>query len=142
MQDGPIQPLLETLARSAVTRVVFSSSCAVYGTAETVPVADDAPLHPESPYGESKAMVEQMLRWSDRCAGMRSVSLRYFNAVGAWPDGSIGEDWSVTLNLVPNIMKSLLGRQGTLQLYGTDYPTPDDTAIRNYVHGSIWQMPT
>jgi UDP-glucose-4-epimerase GalE len=126
--------LLDTLARSGVTRVVFSSSCAVYGTAETVPVADDAPLHPESPYGESKAMVEQMLRWYDRCAGMRSVSLRYFNAAGAWPDGSIGEDWSVTLNLVPNIMKSLLGRQGTLQLYGTDYPTPDGTAIRDYVH--------
>ena len=126
--------LVETLARTGVTRVVFSSSCAVYGTAETVPVADDAPLHPESPYGESKAMVEQMLGWYDRCAAVRSVSLRYFNAAGAWPDGSIGEDWSVTLNLVPNIMKSLLGRQGTLRLYGTDYPTPDGTAIRDYVH--------
>ncbi|MFZ0251976.1 MAG: UDP-glucose 4-epimerase GalE [Acidimicrobiales bacterium] len=127
--------LLETLTRSGVTRVVFSSSCAVYGTAETVPVADDAPLQPESPYGESKAMVERMLGWYDRCAGVRSVSLRYFNAAGAWPDGSLGEDWRVTLNLVPNIMKSLLLEpHGTLQLYGTDYPTPDGTAIRDYVH--------
>jgi UDP-glucose 4-epimerase len=97
-------------------------------------VGEDAAIHPESPYGESKALVERFLQWYDRCLGLRSVSLRYFNAAGAWPDGSIGEDWTVTLNLVPLIMKSVLGRRGALQVFGTDYPTADGTAIRDYVH--------
>ena len=126
--------LLETLSQAGVERLVFSSSCAVYGTAESVPVSEDAPIHPESPYGESKAIIERFLDWYDRCLGLRSVSLRYFNAAGAWPDGSIGEDWTVTLNLVPLIMKSVLGRRSALQVFGTDYPTADGTAIRDYVH--------
>jgi len=126
--------LLETLAQLGVMRVIFSSSCAVYGTPEVLPVSEDSAIHPESPYGESKAMVERMMSWYDRCLGLRSVSLRYFNAAGAWLDGSIGEDWTVTLNLVPLIMKTALGRRGPLQIFGTDYPTPDGTAIRDYVH--------
>jgi UDP-glucose 4-epimerase len=126
--------LLETLAQQGVTRMIFSSSCAVYGTPEVLPVSEDSAIHPESPYGESKAMVERMMSWYDRCLGLRSVSLRYFNAAGAWLDGSIGEDWTVTLNLVPLIMKTALGRRGTLEIFGTDYPTPDGTAIRDYVH--------
>jgi UDP-glucose-4-epimerase GalE len=126
--------LLETLSHSGVERIVFSSSCAVYGTPEIVPVSESAPLHPESPYAESKAIVEQLLRWYDTCHGMRSVSLRYFNAAGARLNGADGEDWSVTLNLVPIIMKSVLGRRGSLQVFGTDYPTADGTAIRDYVH--------
>ena len=73
-------------------------------------------------------------RGTTAASGLRSVSLRYFNAAGAWLDGSIGEDWTVTLNLVPLIMKSALGRRGALQVFGTDYPTPDGTAIRDYVH--------
>jgi UDP-glucose-4-epimerase GalE len=125
---------LETLRHTGVERLVFSSSCAVYGTPERVPVAEDAPLRPESPYGESKATVERLLSWYDRCHGLRSISLRYFNAAGAWPDGSIGEDWSVTLNLVPLVMKAATGRSGPLRVFGTDYPTPDGTAIRDYVH--------
>jgi UDP-glucose-4-epimerase GalE len=125
---------LETLAAAGVDRLVFSSSCAVYGTAERVPVNEGAPIHPESPYGESKAIFERFLDWYDRCLGLHSVSLRYFNAAGAWPDGSIGEDWTVTLNLVPLIMKSVLGRREALQVFGTDYPTADGTAIRDYVH--------
>jgi len=84
--------LLETLHRAGVGRIVFSSTCAVYGTPERVPVGEDAPIRPESPYGESKAMTERVLGWYDRCLGLRSVSLRHFNAAGAWPDGSIGED--------------------------------------------------
>ena len=104
--------LLETLHVSGVTRVVFSSTCAVYGTPEAVPVAEDAAIHPESPYGESKAITERVLAWYDRCLGLKSVSLRYFNAAGAWPDGSIGEDWTFTYNLVPLIMKAVLGRRG------------------------------
>jgi UDP-glucose 4-epimerase len=126
--------LIETLSDLGVERCVFSSSCAVYGTPEHVPVAEDAPMHPESPYGESKAMVERILAWYDRCRGLRSVSLRYFNAAGAWPDGSLGEDWGVTLNLVPLVMKAAAGRREPLQVFGTDYPTPDGTAIRDYVH--------
>ena len=126
--------LLETLAQHGVTRMIFSSSCAVYGTPEVLPVSEDSTMRPESPYGESKAIVERMMSWYDRCLGLRSVSLRYFNAAGAWLDGSIGEDWTVTLNLVPLIMKSALARRGALQIFGTDYPTPDGTAIRDYVH--------
>jgi UDP-glucose 4-epimerase len=126
--------LLETLADLGVGRIIFSSSCAVYGTPDALPVSEGNTIRPESPYGESKAIVEQMMSWYDRCLGLRSVSLRYFNAAGAWPDGSIGEDWTVTLNLVPLIMKSALGRRDTLQIFGNDYPTPDGTAIRDYVH--------
>ena len=126
--------LLETAYRSGVRRFVFSSTCAVYGTPERAPVAEDQPIHPESPYGESKALVERMLHWYDECLGLRSVSLRYFNAAGAAMDGSLGEDWSMTLNLVPLAMKALLGRRPPLEVYGTDYPTPDGTAIRDYIH--------
>ena len=92
------------------------------------------PVHPESPYGESKAMSERVHGWYDRCLGLRSVSLRHFNAAGAWPDGSIGEDRTVTINLIPLLMKAALGRRGPLEVFGTDYPTPDGTAIRDYVH--------
>jgi UDP-glucose 4-epimerase len=126
--------LLETLAQLGVMRLIFSSTCAVYGTPDALPVSEDSAIHPESPYGESKAIIERMMAWYDRCLGLRSVSLRYFNAAGAWLDGSIGEDWTVTLNLVPLIMKTALGRRGPLQIFGTDYPTPDGTAIRDYVH--------
>lgn len=126
--------LIETLTQNGVRRLVFSSTSAVYGTAETVPVAEDAPINPESPYGESKAMIERILTWYDRCLRLRSVSLRYFNAAGAWPDGSMGEDWTRALNLIPLVMKSALGRGSTLQVLGTDYPTPDGTAVRDYVH--------
>jgi UDP-glucose-4-epimerase GalE len=126
--------LIGTLRRADVGRFVFSSTCAVYGTPGGSPVGEDAPVRPESPYGESKAMTESVLSWFDRCADLRSVSLRYFNAAGAWPDGSIGEDWTVTMNLVPLLMKAALGQSGPLQVFGTDYPTSDGTAIRDYVH--------
>ena len=126
--------LIETLHRAGVDQFVFSSTCAVYGTPRQSPVEEGAPVRPESPYGESKAMTERVLSWFDRCVGLRSVSLRYFNAAGAWPDGSIGEDWTVTINLVPLLMKAVLGQSGPLQVFGTDYPTPDGTAIRDYVH--------
>lgn len=131
---GATAALLEAAAGAGVERVVFSSSAAVYGTPEVLPVTEDAPLRPDNPYGESKALVERMLAWLDRTAGTRSVSLRYFNAAGAWPDGSLGEDWSLTTNLVPVVMKALLGRRPPLEVFGVDYPTPDGTAVRDYVH--------
>lgn len=126
--------LLEAAYRHGVGHFVFSSTCAVYGTPGRTPVGEDAPVRPESPYGESKALVERMLHWYDVSLGMRSVSLRYFNAAGAAMDGSLGEDWSVTLNLVPVAMKALLGQAPPLRVFGTDYPTPDGTAIRDYIH--------
>jgi UDP-glucose 4-epimerase len=126
--------LLETLQSAGVEKVVFSSTCAVYGTPARIPVREDAPVQPESPYGESKAMTEKVMAWFDRCLDVRSVSLRYFNAAGAWPDGSIGEDWAAGINLIPLLMKAALGRRDPLQVFGTDYDTPDGSAIRDYVH--------
>ncbi len=131
---GATNVLLDTLRSVGVDRFVFSSSCAVYGTPSVLPVSEDHPLGPESPYGESKRMVEQMLEWYDRCHGLRSVSLRYFNAAGASADGRIGEDWTVTLNLVPIVMKAAVGRAEGVTVFGNDYPTPDGTAIRDYIH--------
>ncbi len=126
--------LLKAMQRTNVKYIVFSSTCAVYGTPEVLPVSETNPLHPESPYGESKLMVEQMLKWFDVCHGLRYVSLRYFNAAGAAFDGSIGEDWTRSLNLIPLVMKAALGKIPHVKVFGTDYPTPDGTAIRDYIH--------
>jgi UDP-glucose-4-epimerase GalE len=126
--------LLNALRDAGVTRIVFSSSAAVYGTPQTLPVDEDHPTGPESPYGESKLMVEQMLRWFSACHGVRSVALRYFNAAGASSDARLGEDSHTPLNLVPVAMTAALGQIAALPVYGTDYPTPDGSAIRDYVH--------
>jgi UDP-glucose 4-epimerase len=126
--------LLEAMTRAGVQRFIFSSSCSVYGTPDVLPVSEANPLHPESPYAETKRMVEQMLHWFDVVHGLRFVSLRYFNAAGAALDGSIGEDPTFTLNLIPLVMKAALGKIPAVQIFGTDYPTPDGTAIRDYIH--------
>ncbi len=126
--------LIDALHREGVERVVFSSSCAVYGTPAHVPVNEDALLHPESVYGETKRIIEDVLRWYGVCSGLRSVSLRYFNAAGASSDGVIGEDWTLTANLIPLAIKATLRLRPPLQVFGTDYPTPDGTAIRDYIH--------
>ncbi len=128
------QQLIEALYRSGVEHVVFSSSCSVYGTPDQTPVSEAAPLRPESVYAETKRMTESILRWYDVTHGVRSASLRYFNAAGASSDGVIGEDWALTLNLVPLALKAILGRRPPLLVFGTDYPTPDGTAVRDYVH--------
>ena len=126
--------LLEGLRRSGVHRFVFSSTAATYGTPQTLPVPEGHALVPESPYGESKLMVERILHWYDAAHDLRSVSLRYFNAAGASRDARIGEDSSTTTNLIPLVMKAALGRLPVLSVFGTDYPTPDGTAIRDYIH--------
>jgi UDP-glucose-4-epimerase GalE len=126
--------LIDAACNAGIDRFVFSSSCSVYGTPATLPVDESAPLHPESPYGQSKLMGEQILAWFEQCRGLRSVSLRYFNASGAAADRSIGEDWDATRNLVPLVMKAALGRGPAVKVFGTDYPTPDGTAVRDYVH--------
>jgi UDP-glucose-4-epimerase GalE len=128
------QRLIEALHRADVRNIVFSSSCSVYGTPEHVPVSEDAPLHPESIYAETKRMIESMLGWYDKTLGVTSVSLRYFNAAGAAADGSIGEDWNFSQNLIPVAMKAIFGERPPLEVFGTDYPTPDGTAIRDYIH--------
>jgi UDP-glucose 4-epimerase len=125
---------LAALVAADVRSIVFSSTCAVYGTPRTLPVDETHPTGPESPYGESKRIVEQMLRWFDECHDLRSVSLRYFNAAGASADGLIGEDNPRPLNLVPLAMQAALGQLPVLTINGTDYPTPDGTTIRDYIH--------
>jgi UDP-glucose 4-epimerase len=131
---GGSAALLRTAVAAGVRHVVFSSSAAVYGTPEHVPISEDHPLRPESPYGESKLLVERMLPWFEQPHGATAVSLRYFNAAGASSDGRIGEDFTFTTNLVPLVMKAALGRSGPLSIFGTDYPTRDGTCVRDYVH--------
>lgn len=126
--------LLDALRTGGVDKVVFSSSAAVYGNVTALPISEDVPKHPENPYGESKLIVEQMLRWYHRCHGMRSVSLRYFNAAGAADDGEVGEDFAQSTNLVPVLMKAVLGKRPPLEIFGTDYPTRDGSAVRDYIH--------
>jgi UDP-glucose-4-epimerase GalE len=125
--------LVRSLLAHDVNRIVFSSSAAVYGNPENVPVTEEAALRPESVYAETKSISERFLSSCD-AIGMRSVSLRYFNAAGASADASIGEDWSMSQNLVPLVMKAILGFSGPLTVFGNDYPTPDGTCIRDYIH--------
>lgn len=125
--------LVDALLEHDVKHVVFSSSAAVYGNPDSSPVNEDAPLRPESPYAQTKADVERLLSSCD-ALGMRSVSLRYFNAAGAHESGDLGEDWSATSNLVPAVMKVLFGAASTLEVFGDDYPTADGSCVRDYVH--------
>ncbi len=127
--------LFAAMQRAGVTRLVFSSSAAVYGTPERIPVAEDAPFAPVSPYGETKAMVEQVLRWLDRCRGLRSISLRYFNACGADREGLRGEEHDPETHLIPLLLRAV--RTGEpVTVFGADYATPDGTCVRDYVHVS------
>jgi UDP-glucose 4-epimerase len=126
--------LVEAAMRAGVRDIVFSSSCSVYGTPDRVPVVESAPIAPESVYAESKATVERVLHWYGITHGLRSISLRYFNAAGASRDAVIGEDWTFSINLVPLVMKAVLGAGPAVKVFGDDYPTPDGTCIRDYIH--------
>ncbi len=126
--------LVEAMLAAEVRNIVFSSSCSVNGTPPAVPVTEDAPIAPESVYAESKATVERILRWYGVTHGLTAVNLRYFNAAGASDDSAIGEDWIQSLNLIPLVMKAILGRRGPVHVFGDDYPTPDGTCIRDYIH--------
>jgi UDP-arabinose 4-epimerase len=125
--------LLDVLVERGVRDVVFSSSAAVYGAPVRVPLDEAHPIEPLSPYGDSKAFVERMLRWYGDAYGLRWAALRYFNAAGADPDGELGEEHDAESHLIPLAIEAALGGPA-LSLYGTDYPTPDGTAIRDYVH--------
>lgn len=126
--------LAEGALAAGVHQMVFSSSASVYGNPTVTPITEDAEIRPENVYAESKASMERVLSWYGETHGLRSVSLRYFNAAGASLDGVIGEDWSVTTNLIPLVMKAVLGESGPVQVFGNDYPTPDGTGIRDYIH--------
>ncbi|HEY0521000.1 MAG TPA: UDP-glucose 4-epimerase GalE, partial [Ilumatobacteraceae bacterium] len=126
--------LVEAMLTAGVRDIVFSSSCSVYGNPSVVPVTEDEPIKPESVYAESKAITERVLYWYGVSHGLRSVSLRYFNAAGASADSRIGEDWRQSYNLIPLVMKATLGKRPPVQVFGMDYPTPDGTCIRDYIH--------
>ena len=125
--------LIEAMVRHGVRRFIFSSTAAVYGEPVKSPLSEDHPRQPTNPYGASKLCVERILEDCDRAHGLKSISLRYFNAAGADPSGTIGEMHNPETHLIPLVLKSALS-QDTVKIFGTDYPTPDGTCIRDYVH--------
>ncbi len=126
--------LLEAMRSRGVRRMVFSSTCATYGSPDRVPIPETAPQRPVNPYGESKLMVERMLHWYGAAYGLAHASLRYFNAAGADPEGEIGEDHRPETHLVPAVLEAASGQRAQIDIFGTDYPTPDGTAIRDFIH--------
>jgi UDP-glucose 4-epimerase len=126
--------LVEACVRSGVDRFVLSSTANLYGSAGDEPIHENTLIDPGSPYGESKFMIERALRWADECFDLRSAKLRYFNAAGADPLGRAGEDHDPETHLIPLVIDAALGRRPEIAVFGSDYPTPDGTCIRDYVH--------
>lgn len=124
--------LLEAAAAARVRKFVFSSTCATYGPPERVPMTEDLPQRPINPYGESKLMFEKMLQWYQQLHGLEFIAFRYFNAAGATE--KYGEHHRVETHLIPNVLKVALGQAAQCEIFGTDYPTPDGTCIRDYIH--------
>lgn len=124
--------LLDMAVEFGVKKFVFSSTCATFGIPERVPLDETLPQNPINPYGESKLLFEKILRWYDECHGLKSVALRYFNAAGATE--KYGEDHRIETHLIPNVLKVALGQRESVDILGTDYPTPDGTCIRDYIH--------
>ncbi len=128
--------LIEAAVTAGVKQFVFSSTCAVYGTPAKIPVAEDAPTLPVSPYGSSKLMSEMILQDAGRAYGLRYVILRYFNVAGADPKGRAGQSTRAATQLIKVAVEAALGRRPYVQIFGNDYPTPDGTCIRDYIHVS------
>lgn len=126
--------LLDAMVDTGVQHIVFSSSCATYGIPDEVPITESSSQKPINPYGDSKLFIERALRWYGEAYGMRWAALRYFNAAGSDPDGDIGEDHDPETHVIPLIMQAALGVRSNINIFGTDYDTPDGTAIRDYVH--------
>jgi UDP-glucose 4-epimerase len=124
--------LLDAMVAAGVLRIVFSSTCAIFGPPDRVPIDETAPARPISPYGESKLAFEKILRWYDEIHGVKFVCLRYFNAAGA--SEKFGEDHRPETHLIPAVLQVALGERPNLEIYGTDYGTPDGTCIRDYIH--------
>jgi UDP-glucose-4-epimerase GalE len=132
---GGTLSLLSAMARAGIRRLVFSSSAAVYGTPKEIPIKEDAPIAPLSPYGETKATVERVLIWLDRYRGLRSIALRYFNACGAEPGSGLGEEHDPETHLIPLLLRAVETGE-PITIFGDDYDTADGTCIRDYVHVS------
>jgi UDP-glucose-4-epimerase GalE len=126
--------LLDALLAAQVRHIVFSSTCATYGTPDTVPITEETPQRPVNPYGETKLMIERALHWYGQAHGLRYAALRYFNAAGADPDGEIGEEHDPETHLIPLILDAAAGKRAEIGIFGIDYPTPDGSAIRDYIH--------
>ncbi len=126
--------LLEAMKAAQIKRIVFSSSCAVYGVPEDLPITEDLPKNPINPYGATKLTMEWAMRDSAAAWGLGSVALRYFNAAGAAADGTIGEDHQPEIHLIPLVLQVALGQRESISVFGSDYPTPDGTCVRDYVH--------
>lgn len=126
--------LLEAMLAADIKKFVFSSTCATYGVPKTVPIPEEHPQSPINPYGMSKLMVEQMLADFDTAYGFKSVRFRYFNAAGADPQGRLGEDHNPETHLIPLVLQASLGKRDSISVFGTDYPTPDGTCVRDYIH--------
>ena len=126
--------LLEAMRAAAVPQIVFSSTCAVYGEPDSVPITEDMPKRPINPYGATKLACEQMMEDFDQAHGLRSVRLRYFNAAGADPAAETGEWHDPETHLIPLVLDAALGRRPAISIFGTDYPTADGTALRDYIH--------
>ena len=126
--------LLEAMLAASVKTIVFSSTCATYGVPQSVPVTEDQPQNPINPYGRTKLMVEKILADFDKASGLRSICFRYFNAAGADPAGLLGEDHSPETHILPLVLLTALGKRESFSILGTDYPTPDGTCIRDFIH--------
>jgi UDP-glucose-4-epimerase GalE len=126
--------LLDAMRHTGVKPIVFSSTCATYGMPDRMPITEDTLQRPINPYGETKLMIERALAWYGPAHDIRSVSLRYFNACGADPEGEIGEEHDPETHLIPLILDAALGKRAAIDVFGTDYPTPDGTAVRDYIH--------
>jgi len=126
--------LLEAMLAASIKRFVFSSTCATYGVPNTIPIPEDHPQNPINPYGATKLMIERVLSDFDKAYDFKSVCFRYFNAAGADPDGRLGEDHSPETHLIPLVLQTALGVRDSIAIFGTDYPTPDGTCIRDYIH--------
>lgn len=128
--------LLEAMRSAACRNIVFSSTCATYGIPESLPISEETPQVPVNPYGQSKLVVEQLLKAADIAYGLRSVALRYFNAAGADPAGEIGECHDPETHLIPLALQAAVGLRNELTVFGNDYPTPDGSCVRDYIHVS------
>lgn len=126
--------LLDSMRENGVSKFIFSSTCAVYGNPSEIPITEEHPLNPISPYGRSKLMVEEILRDYSDAYGLSYASLRYFNAAGADPEGEIGELHEPETHLIPIVLDAAMGLRDSVRIFGTDYPTPDGTCIRDYIH--------
>jgi UDP-glucose 4-epimerase len=126
--------LVSAMVEHDVKKIVFSSTAATYGEPKRIPIHEEDVTEPTNPYGETKLVMEKMLRWCDEAYGLKSISLRYFNAAGSHPDGIVGEDHDPESHLIPIILQVALGQREYIQIYGDDYPTEDGTCIRDYIH--------